>query len=67
MTVYVVFNKDDEIISIHKNREYAMQVARDYIRTFGFNEEDYTDCLEMLANASFVDDLVWVVEYELND
>lgn len=67
MSVYVVFNKDDEIISIHKNREYAMQVARDYIHTFGFNEEDYIDCLEMLANVGFVDDLVWVVEYELND
>lgn len=43
-----------------------MQAAKDYIRTFGFSEEDYTDCLEMLENDDFVDDLVWIVEYEVN-
>ncbi len=67
MTIYIVFNKDDEIISIHKNREYAMQIAKDYIRTFSFTEEDLAECLEMLTEDGYVDDLVWIEEHEVND
>ena len=67
MNVFIVFNKENEIISIHKNREYAMQVAEDYIRSFGFNEEDCADCLEMLADCGYVEDLVWIETYEVDD
>lgn len=67
MTVYIVFNKHDVIISIHKNRECAMQVARDYIRSFGFAEEDLAECLEMLTEDGYVDDLVWIEEHEVCD
>ncbi len=67
MTVYIVFNKDYEIISIHKNKEYAIQVAEDYLRAFGFTEEDHTECLEMLTEYGYVGDLVWVEEHEVED
>ena len=67
MTVYVVFNKNNEIISIHKNREYAIQVAEDYIRSFDFNEEDCAECFEMLAEIGYVDNLVCIKAHEVND
>jgi hypothetical protein len=67
MNVFIVFNKENEIISIHKNREYAMQVAEDYIRSFGFSEEDCAECLGMLADCGYVDDLVWIETHEVDD
>lgn len=67
MTVYIVFDKHEVIISINKNRECAMQVAKDYIRSFGFAEEDLAECLEMLTDDGYVDDLVWIEEYKVND
>lgn len=67
MNVFVVLNREYEIISIHRSREYAMQVAEDYIRSFGFSEEDCAECLEMLADNGYVDDLVWIETHEVED
>lgn len=67
MVVYVVLNREYEIISIHRSWEYAMQVAEDYIRSFGFSEEDCAECLEMLADNGYVDDLIWIETHEVDD
>lgn len=66
-SIWIVFNKENEIISIHRNQQFAEQVAEDYIRSFNFNKEDCNECLEMLDTYGYVDDLVYIEEYEVDD
>lgn len=67
MIIYIVFDKDNKILSIHQNKEYAMQTAKDYIRTFGFCEEDNDDCFEMLARDGYVEEIVGIEVHEVHD
>lgn len=66
-SIWIVFNKDNDIISIHHNKQFAEQVAKDYIRSFNFNEEECNECFKMLDTDGFVDDLVYIEEYEVDD
>ena len=66
-SIWIVFNKEYEIISIHRNQQFAEQVAKDYIRSFNFTKEECNNYFEMLEAYGYVVDLVYIEEYEVDD